>query len=89
MQEFLLIEILLVKDDLTFLQILLKTGLLISILISLEIKKCTYIFSSIVVVVSLVSIFFVNGLDQGVDFVGGRTFQVKFEKPVDANRSFR
>ena len=25
-----------------------------------------------------------NGLDQGVDFVGGRTFQVRFEKPVNA-----
>jgi SecD/SecF fusion protein len=50
----------------------------------IKIKKFTYIFSSIVVVVSLISIFFVNGLDQGVDFVGGRTFQVKFEKPVDA-----
>ena len=37
--------------------------------------------SSLVVIVSCVS-FFVNGLDQGVDFVGGRTFQVKFEKPV-------
>jgi SecD/SecF fusion protein len=24
-----------------------------------------------------------NKLDQGVDFVGGRTFQVRFEKPVD------
>jgi SecD/SecF fusion protein len=24
-----------------------------------------------------------NGLDQGVDFVGGRTFQVRFEKPVE------
>lgn len=47
-------------------------------------KKFTYIFSSIVVVVSCVSIFFVNGLDQGIDFVGGRTFQVKFEKPVSA-----
>jgi hypothetical protein len=23
-------------------------------------------------------------LDQGVDFVGGRTFQVRFEKPVEA-----
>ncbi|RDI53740.1 protein translocase subunit SecDF [Flavobacterium glaciei] len=51
----------------------------------IKIKKFTYIFSSIVVVVSLISIFFVNGLDQGVDFVGGRTFQVKFEKPVDAS----
>ena len=47
------------------------------------IKKWTYLFSSTVVVVSLVSIFFINGLDQGVDFVGGRTFQVKFEKPVE------
>ncbi|MGV1011757.1 MAG: protein translocase subunit SecDF [Flavobacterium sp.] len=46
-------------------------------------KKWTYLFSSIVVVVSLVSIFFVNGLDEGVDFVGGRTFQVKFEKTVE------
>ncbi|MCG2610990.1 protein translocase subunit SecDF [Flavobacterium sp. SM15] len=44
-------------------------------------KKWTYIISSIVVIGSSIS-FFVNGLDEGVDFVGGRTFQVKFEKPV-------
>ena len=49
-------------------------------------KKWTYLFSSLVVVVSLVSIFFVNGLDEGVDFVGGRTFQVKFEKPVEPTK---
>jgi SecD/SecF fusion protein len=48
-------------------------------------KKFTYIFSSLVVIVSLVSIFFVNGLDQGVDFVGGRTFQVKFDKEVSTD----
>jgi SecD/SecF fusion protein len=47
------------------------------------IKKWTYLFSSAVVVASLTSIFFINGLDQGVDFVGGRTFQVRFEKPVE------
>ncbi|RDI05840.1 protein translocase subunit SecDF [Flavobacterium sp. AG291] len=47
-------------------------------------KKFTYIFSSIVVIVSCVS-FYVNGLDQGIDFVGGRTFQVKFEKPIVAD----
>ncbi|NNT72774.1 protein translocase subunit SecDF [Flavobacterium sp. IMCC34852] len=46
------------------------------------IKKISYIFSSLVVVVSCVSFYF-NGLDEGVDFVGGRTFQVKFEKPVE------
>ena len=48
----------------------------------LKIKKFTYIFSSLVVIISVIS-FFVNGLDEGVDFVGGRTFQVKFEKPVE------
>ena len=46
-------------------------------------KKWTYLFSSIVVVVSIVSLS-INGLDQGVDFVGGRTFQIRFEKPVQA-----
>ncbi len=50
------------------------------------VKKWTYLFSSIVVVGSLISIFFVNGLDQGVDFVGGGTFQVKFEKPVESTK---
>ena len=30
--------------------------------------------------------FYFNGLDEGVDFVGGRTFQVKFEKPVEATQ---
>lgn len=50
----------------------------------IKIKKWSYLFSSVVVVVSCVS-FFVNGLDEGVDFVGGRTYQVKFEKPVESN----
>lgn len=47
-------------------------------------KKWTYIISSTVIIVSFVS-FFINGLDEGVDFVGGRTFQVKFEKPVESS----
>ncbi|MCV9930870.1 protein translocase subunit SecDF [Flavobacterium sp. LS1R47] len=49
----------------------------------LGVKKWTYLFSSVVVVVSIVSLC-INGLDQGVDFVGGRTFQIRFEKPVQA-----
>ncbi|WP_035670679.1 protein translocase subunit SecDF [Flavobacterium sp. 83] len=49
----------------------------------LGVKKWTYAFSTIVVIISFVSLF-TNGLDQGVDFVGGRTFQVRFEKPVSA-----
>jgi SecD/SecF fusion protein len=46
------------------------------------IKKWSYMFSTLVVIVSCVSFYF-NGLDEGVDFVGGRTFQIKFEKPVE------
>lgn len=46
------------------------------------IKKYSYIFSTLVVIVSCVSFYF-NGLDEGVDFVGGRTFQVKFTKAVE------
>ena len=44
-------------------------------------KKYTYIISSIVVIVSIASIA-INGFNQGVDFVGGRTFQVRFENTV-------
>ena len=48
----------------------------------LKIKKWTYAFSAIVTVISIYSLA-TNGLDQGVDFVGGRTFQIRFEKPVE------
>ncbi len=49
----------------------------------LKYRKVAYVFSSIIVVGSLISIFTL-GLNEGVDFKGGRTFQVRFEKPVDA-----
>ncbi|MDI1316528.1 protein translocase subunit SecDF [Flavobacterium sp.] len=49
------------------------------------VKKWTYLFSTFVVVGSCVSFYF-NGLDEGVDFVGGRTFQIKFEKPVESSK---
>ena len=49
----------------------------------LGIKKFTYIFSGIVCIVSIVSLS-TNGLNYGVDFKGGRTFQVHFEKPIAA-----
>ena len=51
----------------------------------IAIKKWSYLFSSAVVIISCIS-FYVNGLDEGVDFVGGRTFQVKFEKPVEPSQ---
>ena len=49
----------------------------------LGIKKYTYIFSLLVCVVSVVSLS-TNGLNQGVDFVGGRTFQVRFPQTISA-----
>ena len=49
----------------------------------LGIKKYTYIFSSLVVIVSVISLS-INGLNYGVDFKGGRTFQVHFEKSISA-----
>ncbi|RTY87174.1 protein translocase subunit SecDF [Flavobacterium sp. RSP15] len=48
----------------------------------LGVKKWTYLFSSIIVVISFTSLA-INGLDEGVDFVGGRTFQVRFEKAIE------
>ena len=47
----------------------------------IKIKKITYFISAIIVIGSFAS-FAINGFDQGVDFVGGRTFQVKFDKVV-------
>src|SRR5690606_3557449 len=47
-------------------------------------KKIAYVISAIAVVLSIVSLS-TKGLNPGVDFVGGRSFQVKFDRPVDAN----
>ncbi|WP_417355789.1 protein translocase subunit SecDF [Flavobacterium sp.] len=44
-------------------------------------KKAAYFISGLLILGSFVS-FFTNGLDQGIDFVGGRTFQVRFENKV-------
>ena len=49
----------------------------------LGIKKYTYIFSLLVCIVSVVSLS-TNGLNQGVDFIGGRTFQVRFPQTISA-----
>ncbi len=46
-------------------------------------RKAAYIFSSILILISLGSLF-TNGLNQGVDFVGGRTYTVRFAKDVNS-----
>ncbi len=47
-------------------------------------RKIAYIISGILIVVGLGSLF-TNGLDQGVDFVGGRTYQVRFAQDMNAS----
>lgn len=46
-------------------------------------RKIAYAISGTLIVLSLVSLF-TKGLNQGVDFVGGRTYQVRFDKAVSA-----
>jgi len=44
-------------------------------------RKATYVISSILVLISLSSLLF-QGLNQGVDFLGGRSYIVRFDKEV-------
>lgn len=46
-------------------------------------RKVAYVVSSILILISIVSLF-TNKLDQGIDFVGGRTYQVRFDKAVSS-----
>ncbi len=49
----------------------------------IENRKWAYILSGILIVASLCSIF-TKGFTYGVDFTGGRTYVVRFDKPVQA-----
>ncbi|WP_299229646.1 protein translocase subunit SecDF [uncultured Psychroserpens sp.] len=46
-------------------------------------RKIAYVISGILILVSLGSLF-TNKLDQGIDFVGGRTYQIRFDKAVSS-----
>ncbi len=48
-------------------------------------RKIAYAVSGLLILISLGSLFTL-GLNQGVDFVGGRTYTVRFAKDVDANK---
>ena len=48
-------------------------------------RKIAYVLSAILVAVGLFSLFFGPGLQQGVDFIGGRSYTVRFEQPVNAS----
>ncbi len=47
-------------------------------------RKVAYTISGVFILLSLGSLF-TNSLDQGVDFVGGRTYQVRFAQDVSAS----
>lgn len=47
-------------------------------------KKMAYIISGLAVLIAIAALS-TKGLNPGVDFVGGRSYQVKFDQPVDAN----
>ena len=47
-------------------------------------RKFTYIISSIFILISLSSLF-VQGLNQGVDFLGGRSYIVRFDQEVNSS----
>ena len=58
-------------------------GFLSEISISfLQRRKIAYIISSILILISLTSLTF-QGLNQGVDFVGGRSYTVRFENAIN------
>ena len=44
-------------------------------------RKVWYLISLVMILISLGSIF-TRGFDQGIDFVGGRSYQVRFKNPV-------
>ena len=46
-------------------------------------RKVAYVISGILILVCLGSLF-TNKLDQGIDFVGGRTYQVRFDQAVSS-----
>ncbi|AVR44072.1 protein translocase subunit SecDF [Christiangramia fulva] len=45
-------------------------------------RKAAYVFSGILILIGVGSLFF-QGLNQGVDFVGGRTYTVRFDQAVN------
>ena len=47
-------------------------------------RKVAYVVSGILIAISLGSLL-TNGLNQGVDFVGGRTYQVRFAQDISAS----
>lgn len=50
----------------------------------IEYRKVAYVISMIVLALGIAAYF--NGFDQGVEFKGGRSYNIRFEKPVDVEK---
>ncbi len=50
----------------------------------IEYRKIAYVISAIIFVLGVSSFF--NGFDQGVEFAGGRSYTVRFDKPQDVEQ---
>jgi len=48
-------------------------------------RRISYVISGTFIIIGLSSLF-INGLNQGVDFVGGRSYVVRFEQPVSQEK---
>jgi SecD/SecF fusion protein len=48
-------------------------------------RRKAYLFSGVLLVISVVALF-TKGLSYGVDFDGGRTYQVRFDQPVEVSK---
>ena len=48
-------------------------------------RKVWYAISGVLILISLGSMF-TRGFDQGIDFVGGRSYQVRFKNPVETQK---
>lgn len=48
-------------------------------------RKFSYAFSGALILIIVVSLF-VRGFDAGIDFVGGRTYEIQFSKPVETDQ---
>ncbi|MBD3377054.1 protein translocase subunit SecF [candidate division KSB1 bacterium] len=49
-------------------------------------RRYAYIFSAILILIGLISLLFHGGIEYSIDFTGGTSLQVAFEKPIDAGQ---
>lgn len=72
------------NKDITFATSLTKNAFKDVNINFVDIRKMSYILSSIIVVISIGSLV-MRGLDEGVDFTGGRNYIIKFDEPVETH----